>query len=144
MRRGELLNLAAQLGAVLFLIAAVVGYLCLDRSQFNSWQDLAVLAGPVASASLLFVAAAMFAPGLLAPRRLAFPLNVTLPIVFAALVRASVVLWLSPQSAVFATQEALRPAMVWTRPFPLIYAAVAQCFVLSCFALTARKLVTRR
>jgi len=108
-----------QTAVPMMVCGGVLGAALLDRTTFHTWRDFGVMLGPVASASLLFIAASLFAPSLVPSGRLVWPQNLTLPVVFAMLVRVSVILWASPPNAIFQPLDPLRPALVWTQPFAL-------------------------
>jgi len=137
--RGDRLSFLVQTAALLFLCAAGAGYILVDRSLLRSPQEYAIFLGPPASASLLFVAAGVGFPHLLSPGRLAFPLNLTLPIVFPMLIRVSVILWASPSSAVFRAFDPLMPALSWTNAGPLALSALIQAIVLSVFVVAGNR-----
>lgn len=127
---GDRLGLVVQLAAILFVCAAASG-LYLLRGGGATFTGMWIVMGPPASAGLLFVGSTLLFPNLLAPGRIAFPLNVTLPIVYALLTRVSVVLWASPASAAFAPYDPMVPALIWSRTDALAVVALLQCAVLS-------------
>jgi len=139
LKTGDRLSLLVQVAAFLFLCAAGTGYALIDRSLIRSSEEVAIFLGPPASAALLFVASGLGFPNLMSPGRLAFPLNLTLPVVFALLIRVSVILWASPSSAAFRTLDPLMPALSWAQAGPLAISALVQCAILSVFAVAANR-----
>lgn len=137
--RGDRISLVVQTAAILFLCAATAGYVLFDRAELHDLQRVAIFLGPPASAALLFVAAALGFPNLLAPGRIAFPLNLTLPIVFVLLIRVSVILWATQSSAVFRAFDPLIPALSWVGIGPLFVSAMLQCLVLSIIVIVGNR-----
>lgn len=127
---GDRLSLVVQVAAILFACAAFSG-LYLLRGGGATFPGIWIVMGPPASAALLFVGSTLLFPNLLAPGRIAFPLNITLPVVYALLTRVSVVLWVSPTSAAFAPFDPMMPALMWSRTDALAVVALLQCAVLS-------------
>ena len=127
-----------QSAAVLFGCAAAFGIARLQQLPTREpGSTLVVMALPI-SATLLFLLVAFLVPSLTATQRLAFPLNVTLPLVFGAMTVVSVVLWTTTGSALFQVPGVLRLAETWSHPFSLVVVAAAQGI-----ALTLAGLITR-
>ncbi|AIE85043.1 hypothetical protein [Fimbriimonas ginsengisoli] len=131
--RGERVALIVRTACLLFATAVSVGFLLADHREYRQLRDYAVLLGPIASATLIFIAVSLARPNLHAPGRLVFPLTITLPVVFVLLVRVSVVLWTSPEGSAFRASDALLPALAWTHPLRLAVLALTQCAVLTAF-----------
>lgn len=125
------LFLAVQLGAILFVCSAAFGVFQTSRlSPGNSLAYVFVLGIP-ASATILFILLATLLPGLLAVQGIKFPLNVTLPVVFAALTLASVVFWTTPNLALINQVEIQTYGLIWKQPLQLGVAALAQMGILT-------------
>lgn len=111
------LALALDCAALLFPPAAGLGALHVwQRGAGGVFAYLTVIA-LAAAAALLFVFIALVVPGLLAVGRIAFPLNLTLPLVYGLLLLTLHHLWLASWGGgVLALPEAARRADVWSRP----------------------------
>lgn len=131
--------LIVQISTWLFFSAAVFGYFILDRKSYPLARDYAISLGPVASATLIYLAISFGIRELHAPGRLVFPLNLTLPLIFVMLIRVAVILWTSPTGAAFRTPEALAPALIWTNPLALTILALVQIGLLSGLSMVWRQ-----
>lgn len=128
------LNLALETGIMLFVCAGAVAGTRLWKEGASDFLTFAVaLSGP-AVAAMLFVLLVFTMPALIAPGRIRFPLNVTLPIVYTLLIVMVAMLVLRVGSGLSLPNERLRPISVWSQwNIPLI-ALVAQVVALSAFA----------
>lgn len=70
--------------------ATLVIFLLVARQLFIA--NLAIGTGVILISNLIFIGAGMLTPGLVAPGRMTFPLNVTLPLVFCGWICVSVAL----------------------------------------------------
>ena len=130
--------LILQTAVTLFAVAAAFGLVRLRQLGLSGREPTVVILALPISATLLYVLAAFTLPSLLAPGRLRFPLNLTLPVVFVALNLVSVVLWTTTGSAAFQVPEALQVARVWTQVGTLATVAVAQALALTCLGFLQR------
>ncbi|MBW7927311.1 MAG: hypothetical protein H3C58_04305 [Fimbriimonadaceae bacterium] len=89
-------------------------------------------------AAMLMVGSALIVPNLFAPYRLAFPLNVTLPVVYAVLLVVSSSLMTHMPTALEQVPPILAPVLGWQQPQILLQVAAGQFVVLSLLALLAR------
>jgi hypothetical protein len=108
-----------------------VGLLVVDRRALHGIEPALILTGPIFSSTLLGGVVLLCFPQAVPGGRVEFPLNVTMPVVFALFVRASVILWTSPQSAIFQPADPLRPALAWTSWPSLGWLAAAEFAVLT-------------
>lgn len=125
------LFLAIQLGAILFVCSASFGVFQTSRLAPANRLAYAFVLGIPASATLLFILLATVIPGILAVGGIKFPLNVTLPVLFAALTLASVVLWTTPNLALINQFEIQTYGLIWKQPLQLGVAALAQMGILT-------------
>lgn len=128
---GVPIGLVLATAALLLAIALGYSFVYLDRSGVQDPASRLIVLGLPISAALLYVAIGIIVPGLFARRRLAFPLNVTLPIVYASLLVLSVLLWTSPGNALVAVNEVVRPARVWLTPYELVRLGLLQALALT-------------
>jgi hypothetical protein len=138
-RQEDRVGLIVRTAGWLFLSSAALGYFLLNRAEYPALRDYAVVLGPLASATLVYIAASLAIRDLHAPGRLVFPLNLTLPVVFTLLIRVSVILWASPSGPAFRTPDALLPALVWTNPLALALLALIQCALLTLLSFVSRE-----
>jgi hypothetical protein len=92
---------------------------------------MGIILGLPAVATALFLATAIAVPGLLAPKKLVFPLNLTLPLVFASYVVLTVMLLTSTGSSLIVPYDRLRVAMFWASPSVLILVTLSQVLCLT-------------
>jgi len=98
---------------------------------------LGVILGIPAFATILFLLTAFRVSGLLAPGRIAYPLNITLPPVFAAYLVLTVLLLTSTGSSLIIPFDRLKAAMFWISPTVLGLVTFSQFLCLT--ALTKLK-----
>ncbi len=91
----------------------------------------ALVVGVPASAALIFLLMVFLVPNLIPAPRLKFPLQLTLPIVFCALMPVASMLWTSTSASLVAPQRVTEFAQVWQQPRPLITSFVFQALVLT-------------
>lgn len=131
------LSLSLELAFVMFLCSAAVGGARTLRLPGSDTLSYAVALGVPAVAWLLLVLLACILPSLVAPGRLAFPLNFTLPIVFTALTFLVHGLVMRSGSTLTAPPDRLLPAVIWGQPGALLVALGAQIVSLSAFLMLA-------
>jgi hypothetical protein len=130
--------LVLQTALTLFAVAGAFGLVRLRQLGLSGREPTVVVLALPISATLLYVLIAFMVPSLLAPGRLRFPLNLTLPVVFVAMTLVSVVLWTTTGSAAFQVPEALQVARIWTQPSTLGVVAFAQILTLTGLGLMSR------
>ena len=135
--QGNRFSLACTCGLTMYACAAGYGGYFVFRGSSSPTQYLGVILGLPAVATILFLLTAFNIPGLLAPGRIAFPLNLTLPPVFAAYVVLTVMLLTSTGSSLIIPFDRLRVALFWTSPAVLILVTLSQILCLT--ALTKLK-----
>lgn len=131
--------LVLQTALTLFAVAAAFGFVRLRQLGLSGREPTVVVLALPISATLLYVLVAFMMPSLLAPGRLRFPLNLTLPTVFVAMTLVSVVLWTTTGSAAFQVPEALQVARIWTQAPTLATVAVAQALALTGLVLLQKR-----
>jgi|GEM_PF-2206498 len=124
-------RLALTCAGVLYGVASAVGAGLLWTNGVRDVLSFMVVLGVAASATILFIVAGLTVPNLFAVGRIAFPLNLTLPVVYVLLLVVSVLLWTSTGSALVLVPEPLLPARLWAVPKVLGMTAVLQCVMLS-------------
>ncbi len=90
-------------------------------------------------AAMLMVGSALLVPNLFAPYRMAFPLNVTLPVVYGFLLVVSSSLMTHMPTALEQVPPLLAPVLGWQNPQLLLQVAAGQFVVMSLLALLSRK-----
>ncbi|MGV3614642.1 MAG: hypothetical protein ACO1SV_04820 [Fimbriimonas sp.] len=123
----------------MFSVAAAFGYVRLRQMGVMGFEPTVVVLALPISATLLYVLMTFLVPSLLAPGRIAFPLNLTLPVVYAALTVASVVLWTTTGSAVFQVPDVLQVAQLWKQPATLVIVGIGQAITLTALGFLSRK-----
>jgi len=127
------IDLILETSSALFLCGAGFAVISLFIRGIHDFTALIVATSLPAAASLLLLIASLFAPGIYAVRKMAFPLNITLPLIHGSLVFMLAEL----TKGSFGLEEppaALRPALEWDNlPF-LILAVVFQVVLLSALA----------
>lgn len=129
---------AGRLALVHLICGLAVGFAVLDRRAFAGLDPLLIMGGPVLSSALLGFALLSAVPAVLPAGRIAVPVNLTAPVVFTLLVRASVILWTSPTSAIFRPAEPLGPALLWRTPTILGGLALVELVIFTAWVLAAR------
>ena len=131
--------LVLQTALTLFAVAAAFGLVRLRQLGLSGREPTVVVLALPISATLLYVLVAFIMPSLLAPGRLRFPLNLTLPMVFVAMTLVSVVLWTTTGSAAFQVPEALQVARIWMQMPTLATVAVVQALALTGLVLLQKR-----
>ena len=127
-------KLSVQCAAVMFgCSAGYAGYFAW-RAPRGMAIPLAVLVGIPFLAVFLFILLAQMCRDLLAPRALVFPLTITLPIVFNALVFIAAVLLSTTGNSLIAPFEQIRIAEFWMSPGVLSLVTFSQIVCLSALA----------
>ncbi len=139
--KADRFGFVVQTAALLFFCSGLGGAFVAMREEYKAFPALAIFLGPPAAGAVLFIGAVLGFPDLLGGGRIAFPMNLTLPIVFALLTRVALVVWASQSSAAFRPFDPIVPALVWQETTPLIAAALVQCAVLSGIAALAKRRV---
>lgn len=124
------IDLILETSSALFLCGAAFAICSLIIRNMRDVTVLVVATSLPAAASLLMLVAALVVPGIYAVRRLAFPLNLTLP-----LVHGSLVFMLAELTRGSFGMESMPPifrsALLWGEPAFVSLAVVLQVFVLS-------------
>jgi hypothetical protein len=123
---------------LLFGCSGTLGAYRIWRQGANRITDYSVAIGIPATASVALIVAALIAPNLVAPGRLRFPLNLTLPIAYLPLMLASLVMWTTNRGSIQATPEVLLPARLWAEP-GLLAASFASQTILLTLLVAARR-----
>ncbi len=127
-------TLACTSGLVMFACAAGYGGYFFLRNFAKPGMYLGVILGLPAIATILFLLTTLLIPGLLAPKRLVFPLTVTLPLVFTALLLLTVMLLTSTGNGLIIPFDRLRVAKFWEMPAVLTLVAMSQIACLTVLA----------
>ena len=117
--------------------AAGYGGYFLFRGSTSPAHYLGIILGLPALATVFFLLTAFNVPGLLAPGRVVFPLNITLPLVFAAFVLVTEMLLTSTGSSLIIPFDRMRAAAFWATPEVLGLVTFSQVLCLT--ALTKLK-----
>ncbi len=129
------LSLACTCGATMYACAAGYGGYVLLRTTSAPKGIWGVILGIPAIATILFLVASLALPNLLAPKRIVFPLNVTLPPVFGALVLLTVMLFTSTGSSLVLPYDRVKAAMFWANPWVLVLVTLSQILCLTGLAM---------
>lgn len=131
-RRIRSVDFAGRVALYLFA-TATGGAFAVQASQPERWVAVLLALVDPAWAMLALLALAAASPSLVHPRRLVFPLPLTLPLVYAALLSA---IWhLRVQPAHFLETGPFRAALVWGQPLFLGAVTLGQILLLSAVAL---------
>ncbi len=126
--------LSLQCGMVMFACAAGYGgYITWETHSLPNFP-FAILYGIPAVATIFFIVAGELIPGLFAPKRLAFPLTLTLPMVFNAFILLAATLITSTGNSLIAPFEQLKVARLWQSPAVLCLVGICQILCLSALA----------
>ena len=131
--------LASTCGLIMYACAAGYGGYFVLRDSSTPRVYLGVILGLPAVAMAFFLVASLLIPSLLAPRRMAFPLNFTLPPVFAAFTVLSVMLLTSTGNSLIVPYDRVRAAMFWASPFVLLLVTISQVLCLTLLTLLKSK-----
>jgi len=101
------------------------------HSNPSSKASYGIVLGFPAIATLVFLAVSMIVPGLYAPRRMKFPLNFTLPLVYTSLLILTVILCTSTGNSLILPFEQLKIAKFWLSPAVLALLVFSQVVCLS-------------
>ncbi len=123
--------LAILCGFAMYFCAAVFAGVVVYPLSHMSSHFVGIIFGLPAIAAAMFVLTAANVPGLLAPGRLVFPLNLTLPPVFAAYTVLSVVMLTNTGSSLTVPFDGLRVATLWTSKEVLMIVTGTQIICLS-------------
>ena len=130
----QIVKLSIQTAAVMFgCSAGYAGYFTW-RAPHNVVVPLLILIGIPAIGALLYILTTQAFKDLLAPRKLVFPLTITLPIVFNALVFITSVLLTTTGNSLIAPFEQLRVAEFWMSPGVLCLVTFSQIVCLLALA----------
>jgi hypothetical protein len=143
-------GVALEFSFLLFLVCAgFAGYFLMNEGRGaavglrHDWIPAVILLGIPSMASLGLVLLAMLVPPLIPGGVYQFPLNLTLPLVYMAVLYVAVFLLLTPGHSLQAPPEALQIAGFWLRPDILLACLVVQWLALSLLLLRTRKVVQR-
>jgi len=128
---GDRFSTACTCGLIMYACAAGYGAYFVIRSTSTPSMYLGVILGLPAVATVLFLLTSFAVPSLLAPRRMAFPLNLTLPFVYAAFVVLTVMLLTSTGSSLIIPFDRLRAAEFWKQPAVLALVTFSQIVCLT-------------
>lgn len=131
-------GVSIEISFTLFAVCGLVALLFMNRSATDFRGTAIVIAVP-AIASLALVALTAILPGLLAPGRVAFPLNLTMPIVHAALMLVTIRLLLSGWNGVQTIPPIVRLIFGWLEVKIFVLMLVLNCLSLSGLAAISRK-----
>jgi hypothetical protein len=123
----------------MYVCAAAYGAYMVYRNVAVPKQVLGIVLFVPAFASILFLLVAMVFPNLLAPKRLVFPLNVTLPPVYGALVLLTVMLFTSTGNSLVVPYDKLRAATFWANPWVLVLVTLGQILCLTFASLFSKE-----
>jgi len=123
--------LACQCGLILYACCAGYGAYMVWHSNPSSKASYGIVLGFPAIATLVFLAVSMIVPGLYAPRRMKFPLNFTLPLVYTSLLILTVILCTSTGNSLILPFEQLKIAKFWLSPAVLALLVFSQVVCLS-------------
>jgi len=133
--QGSRFSLACTCGLVMYACAAGYGGYFLYRGSTSPGHYVGIILGLPALATVFFLLTAFNVPGLLAPGRLVFPLNITLPLVYAAFVVLTEMLLTSTGSSLIIPFDRMRVAALWATPEALLLVAFSQCLCLTGLAM---------
>jgi hypothetical protein len=142
LRASDRFALAMECAVILFLCAAIPGAFWVWRHGGQGMLAYSPAVGLPGGAALIFIAVGVTVSGLFAVDRIAFPLNVTLPIVFTTLLLATHAIWTqitTRGSSIAALPEGLREADVWAHPGLLGLTVFLQFAALSGVAVLKRR-----
>ncbi|HVL39086.1 MAG TPA: hypothetical protein VM328_06815 [Fimbriimonadaceae bacterium] len=125
--------------ALLFLSSAIGLLIYTVREGYLGHLPTLLCLGVAASAALLMKVASIFVPDLFAVGRLQFPLYLTLPIVYHALLLTVLVLIASSQSSIQQLPRDVEVVFVWWRPDVLGSSLVAGVLILLSAGLLSRR-----
>ncbi len=123
--------LAIACAGVLFFCSAAIVVFQLWQAGPQSTVRYGVALGVPFAATGFFLGTCVLVPNVLAVGKLRFPLNITLPLIFAALVLLVVTLWTSTGNSLVAGPEILRTAKIWLSPSLLAEMVLFQGALLS-------------
>jgi len=130
----ERVVLSFQCGLTMYACAAGYGGYFAWLHPKHTNLPLGVLLGIPAVAAVAFIASAEIFPNLLAPRRLVFPLPITLPLVFNSFIFLTTILLISTGNSLIAPYEQLADARFWEMPGVLCLLTISQIVCLSALA----------
>ena len=133
--------LACKCSAIMYACAAGYGGYFVWHSGLKSLAPYMVILGLPLVAALVFVGIAAIIPNLLAPGRVTFPLNLTLPFVFGALVFITVPLFTSTGNAIIVPHQQLLTARFWSSPPILGLVGFSQAICLTAMAMLSGETV---
>lgn len=131
-------NSVVPVASLLYICAAGYGLVRTRQMGLSGFLPTSVLISIPTTATALFLVASLLVPSLVVRSRVVFPLNLTLPVVFASMMLVSLVLWTESRTPLFAISEALRPARFWNSPGELLRVALIQAAALTLVAAIAR------
>lgn len=132
------LALVCECSAVLMVCAVAVAAVRFALLHMPFGAGFTVALAMPAGAALALIALGLSVPWLTATRRVAFPLTVTLPACFVALVIALVALTATSPTTIQVVPASLRPVLLWRRPDFLVPTAALQVLALSAVAQIAQ------
>lgn len=125
--------------AAAVLLATALGYAVMGlRIPRDTNVSPVVLFALPGVATLMFLLVTYLVPSVLAPRRIAFPLNVTLPVIYCTVLVVCVTLFTSSGTALFQVADALMLGRIWAQPGVLAQVAVSQMCALTVLAALSR------
>ena len=136
---GSSFALASTCGLVMYACSAGYGGYFVLRGSSTPHNYLGIILGIPAVAMAFFMVTTLIVPNLLAPRRVTFPLNLTLPPVFAAFTVLSVMLLTSTGNSLIVPYDRVRAAMFWASPYVLILVTISQVLCLTLLSLLKTK-----
>lgn len=134
----RLFGVSIEISFTLFAVCGLVALLFMNRTAADFRGTAIVIAVPAISSLALVVLTAIL-PGMLAPGRVAYPLNLTMPIVHAALMLVTIRLLLSGWSGVQTVPPIVRLIFGWLEVKIFVLMLVLNCLSLSGLAAITRK-----
>ena len=125
------LTLGLELSFILFLCCAAIAVVHTLKSGAGGLLAYSVVLSVPAFAWVGLVVLSCAVPQLLSPGRLAFPLNLTLPAIFTALLLLIHALVMRTGNSIIAPSDRLLPAVMWGQPLFLGISFVLGALALS-------------
>ena len=129
------MSLASRCALPMYACSAGYGGYVVFKDSSTPGSYLGIILGLPAIAMALMVILTATVPDLLAPQKLVFPLNITLPLVFSSLLLLTVLLLTSTGSSLIIAHDRLRVAMFWANPTVIFLVTLSQILCLTVLAL---------
>ncbi len=132
------LTLGLELSFTLFLCSAAIALVHTWKSGPGNLLSYSVVLSVPAFAWVGLVVLGCSVPQLLSPGRLAFPLNLTLPAIYTALLLMVHALVMRTGNSIIAPSDRLLPAVMWGQPIFLAMSLLLGALALSAILAVAR------